>query len=102
MDEHGGDEVCVCETLTDELAVARARLADLEAKLRWEPDRWWRVVYADQRRTKDGRLQVWCESSDQAEVTAAVGTCPGGGILQRYWKQRPAGEWRPALDAASD
>lgn len=59
----------------------------------WEPGRWWRVVYADGRRYADGRLAIWCETSNEQEARAAVGTCPGGGVLQRIFEHHES-EWR--------
>lgn len=78
-------------TLTVDLADARA-----EVERQYEPDQWWRVVYAEPQ--PDRRSQVWCETSDTIEAAEALKTCPGGGVIQRYWTQRPSGEWRPALD----
>ena len=51
----------------------------------WEPGRWWRVIYADERRYDDGRVQVWCETSVEREARAALARCPGGGVLQRLY-----------------
>lgn len=57
----------------------------------WEPGRWWRVIYADNRL----RPKVWCETSSEDEARAALQTCPGGGVLQRLYV-RTQREWRSA------
>lgn len=64
----------------------------------WQPGRWWRVTFADDRRYPAtypegphvgephlfaGLPQVWCETSDEAEAREALTRCPGGGILAR-------------------
>jgi hypothetical protein len=61
------------------------------------PGRWWRVTYADGRTyetgPQQGRLQVWCETSDEQEAREAAARCPGGGVLSRLFEYR-ASEWR--------
>lgn len=63
----------------------------------WSPGRWWRVVYADGRCYESGpsygKLQIWCETSDEAEARRAVAECPGGGVLHRLY-ERGDREWR--------
>ncbi|WP_319456846.1 MULTISPECIES: hypothetical protein, partial [unclassified Mycobacterium] len=58
----------------------------------WVPGRWWRVTYSDGRRYTDGpnagELQVWCETSDEAEALDALASCPGGGSLMRQYERR--------------
>lgn len=44
------------------------------------PTRWYRVV--------NSANEIWCETSDEEEARAALGTCPGGGTLFRRF------EWR--------
>ena len=58
----------------------------------WEPGRWWRVIYA-QERPGGWRANVWCETSNPAEARAALTKCPGGGVLQRIY-EREEREWR--------
>ena len=52
---------------------------------RWTPARWWRAVGADG--------ELWCESSDEAEVR---GSMRPGDTLQRLWQAEPIEEWRDA------
>lgn len=59
---------------------------------RFEPGRYWRVIYAVER-PGGWRKNVWCESSNEAEVREALATCPGGGRLQRNYV-RTEREWR--------
>ena len=50
---------------------------------RWTPARWWRAVGADG--------ELWCESSDEAEVRRNMRP---GDTLQRLWWTEPNEEWR--------
>lgn len=58
----------------------------------WEPGRWWRVVY---RSAEDGKLRLWCETSNEQEARDALKTCPDGGLLQRSYERHET-EWREA------
>ena len=51
----------------------------------WAPTRWWRAVGADG--------ELWCESSDEAEVRDSMRP---GDTLQRLWETEPIREWRDA------
>lgn len=58
----------------------------------WKPDRWWRVMYAEER-PGGWAANVWCETSDETEAREALTTCPGGGKLLRLYG-RSESEWR--------
>jgi hypothetical protein len=66
----------------------------------WKQTRWWRVTYADERTYPpghrwEGNLQIWSETSNEAEARRDVKTCPGGGVLWRQF-ERVEREWRDA------
>jgi uncharacterized protein involved in copper resistance len=49
----------------------------------WSPTRWWRAL--------DSEGDLWCESSNEAEVRASM---QEGHTLWRHWQSAPLEEWR--------